>query len=291
MRITHDPKISKPTILFQSQHLNFEAPHHGLKNSSAWLKIPGITSNKSKFSWLTWKANVSVREVSHASPFFHFRSFDNLSLLTPARAKARDGAWNITRENIFRVSAPRINFPSISCLMKYQITLRAERSDKWCCAHLPTIHSHPRTTLTTIDWSSQGHDTTSVGICWALFLIGLHDEAQEGIFHEMTEIFGEDTERVATYHDLNEMKYLERVLKESLRLYPSVPNISRKMSEDIEIGEAFAGLRSLCEALPAGNIEKENFHELYDPHSHKFPRNPEFDTLCYISFFFIFSLL
>lgn len=144
-----------------------------------------------------------------------------------------------------------------------------------------------RTPLTTIDWSSQGHDTTSVGICWALFLIGLHDEAQERIFSELTEIFGTDNDRVATYQDLNEMKYLERVLKESLRLYPSVPNISRKMSEDIEIGEAFAGLRSLCEALPAGNIEKENFHELYDSHSHKFPKIPEFDTLCYISVFFV----
>lgn len=60
---------------------------------------------------------------------------------------------------------------------------------------------------------------------------------QEKIFEEMTEIFGDNAERVATYRDLNEMKYLERVLKESLRIYPSVPNISRKMNEDLEIGE------------------------------------------------------
>lgn len=52
----------------------------------------------------------------------------------------------------------------------------------------------------------------------------------------MTEIFGDDEQRVATYRDLNEMKYLERVLKESLRIYPSVPNISRKVNEDIIIG-------------------------------------------------------
>lgn len=56
------------------------------------------------------------------------------------------------------------------------------------------------------------------------------------LYEESKEIFG-DEDRAATFRDLNEMKYLERVLKESLRIYPSVPNISRKMSEDLVIGE------------------------------------------------------
>lgn len=74
-------------------------------------------------------------------------------------------------------------------------------------------------------------------MCWALFMIGLHDDVQERIYEEMREIFGEDTQRAATFQDLNEMKYLERVIKETLRIYPSVPSISRKMNEDIVIGK------------------------------------------------------
>ena len=51
---------------------------------------------------------------------------------------------------------------------------------------------------------------------------------------EIFEIFG-DSDRPCTAEDAAQMKYLECCIKEALRLYPSVPFISRQMCEDSEL--------------------------------------------------------
>ncbi|CAN7939371.1 unnamed protein product [Ixodes hexagonus] len=83
----------------------------------------------------------------------------------------------------------------------------------------------------------EGHDTTAMGISWALYLIGLYHEHQDLIHQELVSIFGDDKVRQITSEDLKEMKYLECCLKESQRLYPSVPFISRTCSEELVIGQ------------------------------------------------------
>jgi cytochrome P450 len=58
---------------------------------------------------------------------------------------------------------------------------------------------------------------------------------QDKVREELDSIF-QGSDRPPTMRDLKEMKYLERVIKEALRLYPSVPFIGRKFTEDTEIG-------------------------------------------------------
>nr|XP_042903352.1 cytochrome P450 4C1-like [Parasteatoda tepidariorum] len=79
----------------------------------------------------------------------------------------------------------------------------------------------------------EGHDTTAMGIIFSLYCIGLYPEIQKKIYEELDSIFGENSERSITMDDVRNMKYLECVLKESQRLFPSVPVIGRKLNEDI----------------------------------------------------------
>lgn len=38
------------------------------------------------------------------------------------------------------------------------------------------------------------------------------------------------------YNDLQHMHYLDRVLKETMRLFPTIPVIGRQLTEDMKIG-------------------------------------------------------
>jgi hypothetical protein len=55
------------------------------------------------------------------------------------------------------------------------------------------------------------------------------------IADELNEIFC-DPDQSTSFEDLSKMKYLECVIKESMRLYPPVPVISRHITEPITIG-------------------------------------------------------
>ncbi|XP_075157457.1 putative cytochrome P450 4d14 [Haematobia irritans] len=81
----------------------------------------------------------------------------------------------------------------------------------------------------------EGHDTTTSAISHTLYLLSRHPEAQQKVFAEILQVIGEDKNKPVTMRELQDLKYLDAVIKEGLRLYPSVPVIGRVTEEDVEI--------------------------------------------------------
>ncbi|XP_075973040.1 cytochrome P450 4g15 [Anticarsia gemmatalis] len=90
----------------------------------------------------------------------------------------------------------------------------------------------------------EGHDTTAAGSSFFLSMMGVHQDIQDKVIDELDKIFG-DSDRPATFQDTLEMKYLERCLMETLRMFPPVPIIARHLKQDVT-------LPSCGKKVPAG---------------------------------------
>ena len=81
-----------------------------------------------------------------------------------------------------------------------------------------------------------GHDTTTSGSSFVLYCLAKYPEFQQKVFEEIEDIFGSDQSHTVSMQELNKLSYLDLVIKESLRIYPSIPYIGRVLSEELTAG-------------------------------------------------------
>ncbi|XP_054262081.1 cytochrome P450 4C1-like [Macrosteles quadrilineatus] len=79
-----------------------------------------------------------------------------------------------------------------------------------------------------------GSETSGLTNCFCLLMLAMHQDIQKKVYEEVYNIFG-DSDRGVTMEDLNQMTYMEMVIKETLRRFPVGPLFLRKVIEDIEI--------------------------------------------------------
>lgn len=70
-----------------------------------------------------------------------------------------------------------------------------------------------------------------------MFVLGKHPEAQDRILEELNEVIPDFGDKEITIDQLKKLKYMESVIKEVLRLYPSAPFIGRQINEPLTIGK------------------------------------------------------
>ncbi|KAH8355353.1 hypothetical protein KR093_011539, partial [Drosophila rubida] len=109
----------------------------------------------------------------------------------------------------------------------------------------------------------EGHDTTASAITFAIFCLAIAPEAQRKAYEEQLHIYGDEKTRHPTYDEVQEMKYLDLVIKETLRLFPSVPFIFRSTRESTVVLDKYLpkGTTIAVPILPIG----------HSPHSFEAP--------------------
>ncbi len=85
-----------------------------------------------------------------------------------------------------------------------------------------------------------GHETTAVSLSWTWYLLSQHPEAAQKLRQELDDVLGGRTPQL---EDLARLPYTDKVVKESMRLYPPAWSLARTTEKEIEI----AGYR-----LPVG---------------------------------------
>ncbi|XP_017841743.1 probable cytochrome P450 4d20 isoform X2 [Drosophila busckii] len=82
----------------------------------------------------------------------------------------------------------------------------------------------------------EGDDTTSSGVSHALYSIARHPEVQAKVYEELLQVLGKNREAPVTQAHLQQLKYLDCVIKETMRLYPPVPAVGRYTRMDLKLG-------------------------------------------------------
>ncbi|ERL95426.1 hypothetical protein D910_12690 [Dendroctonus ponderosae] len=80
-----------------------------------------------------------------------------------------------------------------------------------------------------------GSDTTATVDSYTCTMLAMHEDIQEKVLAEILDVVG-PTESVGLDH-LPQLKYLERVIKETMRLFPIAAILVRKAEENIDIGD------------------------------------------------------
>jgi cytochrome P450 len=78
-----------------------------------------------------------------------------------------------------------------------------------------------------------GHDTTALTLTYFWYLLSQHPEAEAKVQQEVDEVLGGETPTAA---DARKLEYTDRVLHETMRLYPPVYVMFREPKVDVRIG-------------------------------------------------------
>jgi len=82
-----------------------------------------------------------------------------------------------------------------------------------------------------------GHKTTTLLLTWSLYYIGRNPQVEKKLFAELRQVFGNDTTSSPNGEVLRRLKYMDMVVRETLRLCAPVQVAQRGLTQPVQCGK------------------------------------------------------
>jgi cytochrome P450 len=83
-------------------------------------------------------------------------------------------------------------------------------------------------------------DTSAIASSASLLLLAMHKDKQDKVVEELRQVFGTSTENLyIDIEQINELRYLDMVINEAMRLVPVVPVVARTNEKEITLSEGY----------------------------------------------------
>ncbi|XP_077528053.1 cytochrome P450 4C1-like isoform X2 [Haemaphysalis longicornis] len=113
-----------------------------------------------------------------------------------------------------------------------------------------------------------GQDTSAQTLTWTLFALAIHPDIQRNVHGELDKVFKPDSGNSVTKRDVANLPYLDRVLKETMRVFSIVPWVGRSLTEPLKVGKYTIPEGCTCYVFMYG-IHRDPAHyrdpEVFDP--------------------------
>jgi cytochrome P450 len=84
-----------------------------------------------------------------------------------------------------------------------------------------------------------GHETTSTTLMWIFYELSKHPDILQQLIQEVDGILGtgDNKKSEVSYDDIIKFTYMSQVIKETLRVHPSIPALARVNKEECQFGD------------------------------------------------------
>ncbi|GAB0099772.1 Cytochrome P450 [Sergentomyia squamirostris] len=82
-----------------------------------------------------------------------------------------------------------------------------------------------------------GFESTALSVSYCILMIAMHPQVQTKLHDEIMSVLGDDAAENVKYEQVCELRYMEQVIKETLRLFPIAPLVARSVSAPFKLND------------------------------------------------------